>query len=270
MSGGMNGGLNPIEQHAAPGEAGYLARRQWLTVAAVLAGMSLAALTVTVVQVLTLGRARRWCQDVLATGCARLILRATGITLDLRDGGLTRRTAQTVFIANHTSTLDFFVITALGLPGTRAFLARKNALFAPVGVLSLMLGHFFTVPQTRTEDRRRIFRRAAERLAASGDSVFLTPEGTRHPDGVGPFNRGAFHLAVHLGAPIQPLFVDVPPRINPGKGFKTRPGTVTVRAFPLIDTTGWTLDTLPEHIAAVRAHYLAYPAGWTDAPGTRS
>lgn len=259
--------MNPIDQHAAPGEAGYLARRKWLTIFAVLSGMSLAALTVTAVQVLTLGRARRWCQDVLATGCARLILRATGVELDLRDAGLTQRSEQTVFIANHTSTLDFFVITALGLPGTRAFLARKNALFLPVGVLSLMLGHFFTVPQTRTEDRRRIFRRAAERLKASGDSIFLTPEGTRHTDGVGPFNRGAFHLAVSLGAPIQPLFVDVPPRINPGKGLKTRPGTVTVRAFPLIDTSGWSVSTLPAHIAEVRAHYLAYPEGWTDTAG---
>ncbi|MGK0359877.1 MAG: 1-acyl-sn-glycerol-3-phosphate acyltransferase [Bradymonadia bacterium] len=256
---------NPIDQHAAPGEAGYLKRRGWLTVSAVLAGMTIAALAVTVVQVLTLGQARRWCQDVIATRCARMILWGIGVKLDVRDGGLLQRRAQTVFIGNHTSTLDFFVVTALGLPGTRAFLARKNSLFLPVGVLSLMLGHFFTVPQTRTEDRRRIFRRAAKRLKASGDSVFLTPEGTRHPDGIGPFNRGSFHLAVDLQAPIQPLFVDIPPRINPGKGLKTRPGTVTVRAYPLIETSDWTVETLPEHIAAVRACYLDWPGGWTEA-----
>ncbi|MEZ4434733.1 MAG: lysophospholipid acyltransferase family protein [bacterium] len=256
--------MNPIDEHAAPGEEAYLRWRQWYGVSLAMAWMTVAAAGVTGVQLVTLGRGRNWCQNTISTWTARRILAGLGVRLDVRDGGAFSRREQTVFIANHTSTLDFFVGTALGLPNTRAFLARKLALFAPVGVIGVMLGHFFTVPQQFTEERRRIFKRAAARLRASGDSVYLTPEGTRYMDGTGPFNRGAFHLALDLGVPIQPIFIEVPAAINPGKNLKTRPGTVIVRAGPLVETSGWRLETLPDHIAAVRQLYLDHPRGWVD------
>lgn len=259
--------MSPIEEHAEAGEGGYLRWRKWYGLGVALGWMSLAAVVVVVVQVVSLGQARRWCQNVVATGVARRILRALGVELVVHGGGLLRREGQTVFIGNHTSTLDFFVVTALGLPNARAFLARKSAVFLPVGVLALALGHFFTVPQVYTERRRRIFARAAERLRASGDSVFLTPEGTRCVHGLGGFNRGAFHLAVALGVPIQPLFIEVPAGINPGRGVKSRPGRVVVRAFPLVSTVGWRVETLGEHVAAVRGCYLGYPVGWVDEGG---
>jgi putative phosphoserine phosphatase/1-acylglycerol-3-phosphate O-acyltransferase len=40
------------------------------------------------------------------------------------------------------------------------------------------------------------------------------------------------------------------------------PGTVDVAVFPPIPVDDWTLDTLPEHIAAVRQLYLDTLADW--------
>ena len=48
-------------------------------------------------------------------------------------------------------------------------------------------------------------------LRRTGQSVFLSPEGTRVRTGeIGPFNKGAFHLAGDLGAPLLPLYIAVP------------------------------------------------------------
>ena len=42
---------------------------------------------------------------------------------------------QTVYISNHTSTLDVFVLIALGLPRTRFFLSGFLKKLAPIGIV---------------------------------------------------------------------------------------------------------------------------------------
>jgi len=124
-------------------------------------------------------------------------------------------TAQTVFISNHPSTLDLFVLVALGLPNARFFLSGYLKKFLAVGILARLMGTFFTVPQTFQAERVRIFQRAAEELRRTGESVYLSPEGERVTGGrIGPFNKGSFHLASSLGAPIQPMYFFVPPEID--------------------------------------------------------
>jgi 1-acyl-sn-glycerol-3-phosphate acyltransferase len=56
-------------------------------------------------------------------------------------------------------------------------------------------------------------------LERTGESVYLSPEGERVTGGrVGHFNKGAFHLATDLHAPIVPLFLRIPRAMDPGKG----------------------------------------------------
>ena len=70
------------------------------------------------------------------------------------------------------------------------------------------MGTFFTVPQSDPAERARIFARADRVLRRTGESVYLSPEGERVTTGtVGHFNKGAFHLATDLHAPIVPMFI---------------------------------------------------------------
>ena len=213
--------------------------------------VSAGALVMIPIGVLTLFRARR-----LYAACARaislMVLRLYGIRLVLhgRDRLLRR---QTVFVSNHTSTLDVFLLVALGLPNCRFFLSGFLRKFVPLGIISSMMGTFFTVPQNRPVERTRIFARAERVLRGTRGSVYLSPEGGRIRTGeVGPFNKGAFHLATNLRVPIVPLYIRIPASVDPGFGYDARPGTVDIFVLPAIDTTGWTLDNLIANKERVR------------------
>ena len=85
------------------------------------------------------------------------VLRVHGIRLRVMATTPFPRT-QTVYISNHTSTLDLFVLVALGLPNCRFFLSGFLRKFVPLGVIAWAMGTFFTVPQDYPDERRHIFR----------------------------------------------------------------------------------------------------------------
>lgn len=196
------------------------------------------AIAIVIIGAPTLFRLRR-VHAAVARVVARAVLAIYGVRI--RVQGASFPTTQTVYISNHTSTLDLFVLVALGLPNCRFFLSGFLRKFVPLGVIAWAMGTFFTVPQDRPEERRRIFKRAAETLRRTGESVYLSPEGGRITTGkIGHFNKGAFHLATTLRIPIVPMYFHIPPAIDPGLGYNASRGIVTVHVLPAIDTRTWT------------------------------
>lgn len=219
--------------------------------------ISIAALALVPVAIVTLCRARRLYAAVAAR-VARLVLRFWGIRVVVHQDRAFPRT-QTVYISNHASTLDLFVLVALALPDTRFFLSGFLRKYVPLGIIAHLMGTFFTVPQSRQAERVRIFQRADRILRRTGESVYLSPEGGRITTGdIGHFNKGAFHLATSLKAPIVPLYFQIPLDIDPGLGFDARPGTVHVHVMPAIDTFDWRIEQLHEHKEHVRAMFIRW------------
>lgn len=235
---------------------------------ATISGLWITASAVVLVAVgaVTLFLARRLYAR-LATTTARVVLRIWHIDLAVhhRSGDWPQR--QVVYISNHPSTLDLFVLVALGLPNTRFFLSGFLQRYIPLGVIARMMGTFFTVPQTRPAERRAIFARADRILRRTGASVYLSPEGQRVVDGsIGPFNKGAFHLAASLHAPIVPLFIEIPAAITPGRGYDARPGRIDVHVFPQIETTSWRVDEASMRKEQTRQLYLDWNRTRTNRP----
>lgn len=220
----------------------------------VMSVMVASAVALIVVRVLALGGGRRFGMNVVATGAARALMWMAGVKVE-RVGFGPWPLEPCIYISNHTSTLDFFIITGLGIPNLRAFMTRRLKVFVPVWILGELLGHFFIPTQDDPKGRARCFEEAERELLASGDHVFLTPEGTRNVDGLGRFNRGAFHMAAILKWPIVPLFVEIPRRMNPGKGLQNRPGTLRVYCGDPISTQEWSVERVDEHRDQVHAHY---------------
>ncbi len=224
--------------------------RPWLRLVASGLLVSAAAAVMTAAGALTLFRARglyHW----MARATCRGVLRIHGIRLRVHRA-CPLPAGQRIFVSNHTSTLDLFVLVA-GLPRSRFFLSGFLRKILPLGVISWMLGTFFTVPQDRPADRVRIFRRAERVLRRTGESVYLSPEGRRVTTGeIGPFNKGAFHLATSLRAPVVPVYIRIPPSIDPGLGFHAGAGVVDLFFLPAVDTRDWTLTDLRENTASVR------------------
>ena len=215
-------------------------------------------LLVLVFSILTLFQARDRTMRWLVGPGAWLILRVMGIRVECV--GRERLPEQpVVMIGNHLSSYDIFAVTALGLPRTRYFLSTYTYRVLPLTVIALCTRTIYIHGQEHPEKRIQCFQRAEQILRDSGDSVFLTPEGMRVTTGkVGHFNRGSFHLAVALQRPIVPFLIEIPPAINPGLGVVSSSGTVRITVQEPIDTSQWSLETLPEHIHEVRELYR----GW--------
>ena len=222
--------------------------------------MSLTAVVLIPVGCATLFRAR-----TVYSACARLcclgILRLYGVGVRVHQVRPFPR-EQTIYISNHSSTLDLFVLVALGLPNCRFFLSGFLRKYVPLGFVAWMMGTFFTVPQDRPAERTRIFQRAERVLRRTKESVYLSPEGGRITTGqIGHFNKGAFHLATNLQVPIVPLYFEIPRRVDPGRGYDAQPGTVHVHVLPAIDTTTWTLDDLIANKERVRQIFVRVHEG---------
>jgi len=217
--------------------------------------MSIAAALMLPVGAITLFRARRLYAGI-ATKLCRAILWLFGVRIRLHNERGFPRT-QTVYISNHSSSLDLFLLVALGLPNCRFFLSGFLRKLVPLGIISWMMGTFFTVPQDFPEERRRIFTRAGQTLKRTGESVYLSPEGGRITDGtIGHFNKGAFHLATVLRVPIVPMYFHIPAEIDPGLGLDARPGTVDIYILPPIYTTEWSEADVVENKERVREVFV--------------
>lgn len=224
------------------------------------------AVVMFLVSVLTLFRTRRFCAEVMARNYSRWALRLFGVEIrEHRDAPFPNR--QTVYISNHTSTVDLFVIIALGLPNSRYFLSGFLRKILPLWLIGWLIGIFWTAPQKYPARRTKIFQNAERLLRRTGESVFLTPEGQV----TWRFNKGAFHLATALGAPIQPIYIQIPNDVDPGPwlggdGLTARPGVVHVHYKPLIETSQWRLEDLDANRNRVRDLYLAWKQELLSSP----
>jgi 1-acyl-sn-glycerol-3-phosphate acyltransferase len=206
----------------------------------------------------TLFRKRRLYSEVLARWLAATILRVQGVTL-VSFPQQTVNHEQKIYVFNHTSTLDMFILLSLGLPSTRYFMRGRLRAIIPLGIITYLMGTFFTPSQADPAARVLCFKNAERVLRRTGDSVCLSPEGTRVTSSmIGAFNKGAFHLATALKVPIVPLFIDIPLETNPGKGWGVVPGTVHVHLLPEIRTDAWRLEKLDEQKEQVRSVYVRF------------
>lgn len=129
------------------------------------------------------------------------------IPVTVRGTEYIRQGQSYVFVSNHQSVYDVFVIYGW-LPVVFKWLMKKEIGRIPlVGAACKAAGHICV-------DRRRVASGAEsllsiEKQLTNGVSTVIFPEGTRTKDGqVGRFKRGAFQIAWELNLPIIPIRLD--------------------------------------------------------------
>jgi 1-acyl-sn-glycerol-3-phosphate acyltransferase len=106
--------------------------------------------------------------------------------------------------------------------------------------------HWHTVQEPAIEALRR------------GISIVIAPEGTRSPTPrLGPFKKGAFHLAMAAKRPIVPIVFKNTLDVLPKHGTILRPATVEVVVHKPIATTTWTRRSLDRHVEEVHRLFEA-------------
>ena len=99
--------------------------------------------------------------------------------------------------------------------------------------------------------------RPAVEALERGLSIAIAPEGTRSPTPrLGPFKKGAFHIAMQAAVPIVPIVFRNALDALPKGGTVVRPATVEAVVLRPIPTTTWTQATLDEEIARIRDRFV--------------
>ena len=97
----------------------------------------------------------------------------------------------------------------------------------------------------------------------SGVSLAVAPEGTRSATPtLGPFKKGAFHIAVQAQVPVVPVVIRNAGEIMWRASLVARPGTVDVVVLPPVPTGGLEPGDVDDLCARVRQQFLDTLADW--------
>jgi 1-acyl-sn-glycerol-3-phosphate acyltransferase len=219
--------------------------------------MTFVAAVCLIARMLLLGGGENFCRLHIIKPTFRLLFKIVGIKVKFPDGE--HPLGQAIYLLNHSSTIDNFLVVAMGLSNTRYFLSRRTYKVIPLTITSLLQGTFYTPSQSDRPARVSCFQRAERILRRTGYSTILSPEGKRVCTGeIGPFNKGAFHLATNLKVPIAPVYFYIPHHVNSWTTFNFKPGNIVVELLPMIDTSNWSLDRLEEQRESVRRVYVEH------------
>lgn len=170
-----------------------------------------------------------------------------------------------VFIFNHRNYYDGMIAAAL-VKTDYAVIAREEMGDNAIGKLIQKI--MPTILIKRGTGSRIEAARALEPIIAGmnsdGYSVMLSPEGTRikgNPNSVGPFKKGAFHIAMAAGVPIVPIVIRNALDVASRSG-TMRPGIVDVAVLPPVSVEGWDPRNLGDKVEEVRQMYISALETW--------
>ncbi|MEE9208690.1 MAG: lysophospholipid acyltransferase family protein [Gemmatimonadota bacterium] len=198
-------------------------------------------------------RAPKGLHDWVHRGWSRSMLWAAGARIEVYGLGHVLRDRPQVFMSNHESNLDTFVLL-VSLPASIRFVAKKELSRIPVLAQAMKAaGHVF-VDRGDREAAMMSMREAGRRMEAHNLSLGLYPEGTRSRTGsLGDFRRGTFVLAIETQEPIIPVAILGSRDILAAGSPRIRSGKVSLRVGPQIQTAGLTAADRETLLREVRA-----------------
>jgi WS/DGAT/MGAT family acyltransferase len=208
---------------------------------------------------------RREAVDLGTTLAGELGSALAGVRLDVR-GAEHLGTRPAVFLFNHQSQLDVLILAKL-LRGGFTGVAKKELANSPGFGLMFRLADVAFVDRHDTAQAREALQPAVQKLR-DGISLAIAPEGTRSATpALGPFKKGAFHVAMQAGVPIVPIVIRNAGELMWRGAATIHAGTVQIAVLPPVPTTGWVAGELDSRVHQVRGQYLATLANW-PAPGS--
>jgi putative phosphoserine phosphatase/1-acylglycerol-3-phosphate O-acyltransferase len=166
-----------------------------------------------------------------------------------------------IFVFNHQSSLDVLIIGNLlrrDVTGVAKAEAATDPRFAVFGALAGVA----YVDRSDTAQAVEALDQVLARLR-DGVSIAIAPEGTRSATAtLGPFKKGAFHMAMQAGVPVVPVVIRNAGELMWRSSRLVRPGTIDVAVLPPIDTSGWRREDIDDHVDEVRRRFLDTLDNW--------
>lgn len=208
-----------------------------------------------------LNRSRDTMVSITGSVGADVSLALAGIDVDVHGAGHLWSARPCVFAFNHQSKIDTILLMKL-LRGGFTGVAKKEVRKVPGFGQAFALAGVAFIDRTDGGKARAAMAPAVEKLRA-GTSLVIAPEGTRSPTPrLGPFKKGAFHLAMQAGVPMVPIVIRNAGEVMWRGAQTVRPGTVEVAVLPPVDTSAWTPQTVGDHVTEVRDMFVRTLAHW--------
>jgi putative phosphoserine phosphatase/1-acylglycerol-3-phosphate O-acyltransferase len=160
-----------------------------------------------------------------------------------------------VFIFNHQSAADALIITRLmrqDFTGISKQEMKNNPLVGP----ALTFADIVFIDRSRKGNAAESMKPALEKLQ-EGLSIVLAPEGSRSTGyTLGPFKKGAFHIAMQAGVPIIPIVIANASDSLPKSAIFIRPANIEVTVLPPVATNRWKAESMDTHVRHCRDLFL--------------
>ena len=200
-------------------------------------------------------RDRRQAVNLMMSAWGDLSVALAGASLEVNGEQHLWSHRPAVFTFNHQSNFDGILLMKL-LRRDITAVAKEQLRHMPLVGPIFSFGDVIFIDRADHDGAVRKMAEAAERIK-SGLSVVIAPEGTRQPSPrLGPFKKGAFHLAIEAGVPIVPIVIHNSLDVLPRGGRVMRRATVKIDVLPPVPVDGWSTETLENHIHSVRQLYL--------------
>lgn len=189
-----------------------------------------------------IGRSALWC-----TGCSVTALGQENARAD----------RPAIYACNHTSILDAFTTIWLTPRGTVGVAKRQVFYYPFYGQAWWLAGHVF-LDRAQTAGAKAALRRTAEFIREKRLHLCILPEGTRSDSGrLLPFKKGIVHLALQTRLPIVPMVTIGLQNAWKRGTLHVTPTNATIVFLPPIVTDHWSEDRIDDHLAELRAAFIA-------------
>jgi len=186
---------------------------------------------------------RGWCQS---------LLRASGATVDVRGLENIPKDTPVVFVSNHQSWFDIFILAA-HLPGHIRFVAKKELTKIPFLGGAMKAADQIFIDRHNRQAAFEAYATAAETIR-SGVNAIVFPEGTRSRTGeLQPFKKGPFVLAIASQVPVVPVYCAGTFTLLPKGSLRVNPHPVAALIGKPMPTEGLTYEDREAFLTDVRA-----------------
>ncbi|WP_219267096.1 1-acyl-sn-glycerol-3-phosphate acyltransferase [Pseudomonas sp. Xaverov 259] len=191
--------------------------------------------------------------------CARLYalpaMRILGLNLKADVDSLRNKPGTCVVIANHQSNYDLFIFGNV-VPNRTVCIAKKSLKWVPLfGQLFWLAGNVL-IDRGNAHKARRAMLTTTQTLQHEDTSIWVFAEGTRNlGNGLLPFKKGAFHMAIAAGVPIVQVCAST--YVKHMQLNRWNSGDVLIRSLPPIPTCGLTSDDIPALMQTCQAQMEA-------------
>ncbi len=202
-------------------------------------------------------------RDEIISHAGDYMMSAAGITINVSGEANAQSPRPAVFIFNHQSELDAFILAKVLRDGFTGIIKKEVALNPLIGPLFRYLGATF-IERNNTAKARSALAPVVDTLRG-GMSIVISPEGTRSiTPTVGPFKKGAFHIALEAGVPIIPVVIRNAGEMLWKNGGTVRSGRIDVAVLDPIDMSAYAVSDLDEVVAWAHKLFVDTLDNWPE------